>query len=80
MLTHGASSRAKNRGSPKRMAGALLPSAIEVGDLSGPVEVRIEPVRDLFRRVVAILAGSGTPGSWLAGRRLVAIDDTVLDC
>jgi len=38
-----------------------------------------EPVRDLFTRVVRPLAGPETPGSWLAGRRLVAIDGTVLD-
>lgn len=38
-----------------------------------------EPVRDLFTRVVVPLAGPQTPGSWLAGRRLVAIDGTVLD-
>ena len=38
-----------------------------------------EPVRDLFTRVVRPLARPETPGSWLAGRRLVAIDGTVLD-
>jgi hypothetical protein len=38
-----------------------------------------EPVRDLFRRVARPLAGEDTPGSWLAGRRLVAIDGTCLD-
>jgi hypothetical protein len=38
-----------------------------------------EPVRDLFKRVAVPLAGPETPGSWLAGRRLVAIDGTVLD-
>ncbi|WP_331734825.1 MULTISPECIES: IS4 family transposase [unclassified Streptomyces] len=38
-----------------------------------------EPVRDLFARVARPLAGPGTPGSWLAGRRLVAIDGTCLD-
>ena len=38
-----------------------------------------EPVRDLFKRVARPLAGPDTPGSWLAGRRLVAIDGTVLD-
>jgi hypothetical protein len=38
-----------------------------------------EPVRDLFTRVARPLAGPDTPGSWLAGRRLVAIDGTVLD-
>ena len=38
-----------------------------------------EPVRDLFLRVARPLAGQDTPGSWLAGRRLVAIDGTCLD-
>src|SRR5665647_1837546 len=38
-----------------------------------------EPVRDLFTRVARPLAGPVTPGSWLAGRRLVSIDGTVLD-
>ena len=38
-----------------------------------------EPVEGLFRRVVGPLAVEATPGSWLAGRRLVAIDGTTLD-
>lgn len=38
-----------------------------------------EPVRDLFTKVARPLAGPDTPGAWLAGRRLVAIDGTVLD-
>ena len=38
-----------------------------------------EPMRDLFTRVVRPLAGPDTPGSWLAGRRLVSVDGTVLD-
>lgn len=38
-----------------------------------------EPVKALFRRVARPLASAGTPGSWLAGRRLVAIDGTCLD-
>ncbi len=37
------------------------------------------PVADLFARVAAPLAGPETPGSWLAGRRLVAVDGTCLD-
>jgi hypothetical protein len=37
------------------------------------------PVEALFRRVVRPLAGETTPGSWLAGRRLVALDGTCLD-
>jgi hypothetical protein len=38
-----------------------------------------EPVRDLFNRVASPLARHDTPGCWLAGRRLVAIDGTCLD-
>jgi hypothetical protein len=38
-----------------------------------------EPVKALFDRVAQPLAAPGTPGSFLAGRRLVAIDGTTLD-
>ena len=38
-----------------------------------------EPVGALFERVARPLATAGTPGSCLAGRRLVAIDGTCLD-
>jgi Insertion element 4 transposase N-terminal/Transposase DDE domain len=38
-----------------------------------------EPVEALFRRVARPLATVATPGSWLGGRRLVAIDGTCLD-
>ena len=38
-----------------------------------------EPLRGLFDRVARPLATEATPGSWLAGRRLVAIDGTTLD-
>ena len=38
-----------------------------------------EPVKALFERVAKPLATAATPGSWLAGRRLVAIDGTNLD-
>jgi hypothetical protein len=38
-----------------------------------------EPVRALFDRVAQPLATAATPGSWLAGRRLVAIDGTMFD-
>lgn len=37
------------------------------------------PVEALFARVARPLAEEGTPGCWLAGRRLVAIDGTTLD-
>ncbi len=38
-----------------------------------------EPMAVLFDRVAQPLAAPGTPGCWLAGRRLVAIDGTCLD-
>jgi hypothetical protein len=38
-----------------------------------------EPLALLFERVARPLAGPETPGCWLAGRRLVAIDGTCLD-
>jgi hypothetical protein len=38
-----------------------------------------EPMALLFERVAQPLAGKETPGCWLAGRRLVAIDGTCLD-
>jgi hypothetical protein len=38
-----------------------------------------EPMALLFDRVAKPLAGEATPGCWLAGRRLVAIDGTCLD-
>ncbi len=38
-----------------------------------------EPMAVLFDRVAQPLASADTPGSWLAGRRLVAIDGTCLD-
>lgn len=38
-----------------------------------------EPVAALFERVAAPIGGDDTPGVWLAGRRLVAVDGTCLD-
>ena len=38
-----------------------------------------EPMAVLFERVARPLAREATPGAWLAGRRLVAIDGTCLD-
>jgi hypothetical protein len=38
-----------------------------------------EPLADLFARVARPLGRPDTPGVWLAGRRLVAIDGTCLD-
>ena len=41
--------------------------------------LREEPLRELFLRVAVPLAGYGTKGAWLRGRRLMAIDGFVLD-
>lgn len=38
-----------------------------------------EPLKVLFGRVAEPLASEFTPGAWLAGRRVVAIDGTTLD-
>jgi hypothetical protein len=38
-----------------------------------------EPLRGLFSRVARPLGEVGTPGVWLAGRRMVAMDGTCLD-
>ena len=38
-----------------------------------------EPLAALFERVAKPIGGQDTPGVWLAGRRLVAIDGTCLD-
>jgi hypothetical protein len=39
-----------------------------------------EPLRVLFERVAVPVAGAGTRGAWLVGRRVLAVDGTVLDC
>ena len=41
--------------------------------------LRAEPLKALFERVAQPLATSETPGAWLGGRRLVALDGTCLD-
>jgi hypothetical protein len=38
-----------------------------------------QPLADLFARVARPLGGPDTPGVWVAGRRLVAVDGTCLD-
>ena len=38
-----------------------------------------EPMQALFVRVATPIATADTPGAWLAGRRLVAVDGTCLD-
>jgi len=54
-----------------------LPS--KSGIFQARVRLGFEPVEALFRRVARPLAAPGAAGSWLAGRRLVAIDGTCLD-
>ena len=54
--------------------------AVEVGDLPGPCPAwGPSRWRRCFARVARPLATASTPGAWLAGRRLVAIDGTCLD-
>jgi transposase IS4-like protein/DDE family transposase len=38
-----------------------------------------EPLQELYARVARPLAGAGTPGAWLAGLRVMAIDGVQLD-
>jgi hypothetical protein len=56
---------------------AKLPS--KSGIFQARARLGPEPVEALFRRVAGPLAAPEAPGSWLAGRRLVAIDGTCLD-
>jgi hypothetical protein len=57
--------------------------AITLPSKSGIFQARdrlgAEPVKALFDRVARPLATSSTPGAWLAGRRMVAIDGTTFD-
>jgi len=55
----------------------VLPSASAI--FQARQRLGFEPLETLFRRVAVPLAGPGTAGSWLAGRRLVSIDGTCLD-
>ena len=54
-----------------------LPS--KSGIFQARVRLGSEPLKALFARVARPLAGPATPGCWLAGRRLVAIDGMCLD-
>lgn len=54
-----------------------LPS--KSGIFQARVRLGFEPLAALFARVARPLAGPATPGCWLAGRRLVAIDGMCLD-
>ena len=65
------------------LAWASPVEAVKLPSKSGIFQARerlgFEPVEALFGRVARPLAPVGTPGAWLAGRRLVAIDGTSLD-
>lgn len=54
-----------------------LPS--KSGIFQARVRLGFEPLAALFARVAKPLAGPATPGCWLAGRRLVALDGMCLD-
>jgi hypothetical protein len=54
-----------------------LPS--KSGIFQARARLGFEPLAGLFARVARPLAGPATPGCWLAGRRLVAIDGMCLD-
>ena len=49
------------------------------GIFQARVRLGFEAVEALFRRVARPLASAATPGAWLGGRRLVAIDGCCLD-
>ena len=55
----------------------MLPSKSAI--FQARVRLGFEPLAALFARVAAPLATAATPGAWLAGRRLVAIDGMCLD-
>jgi hypothetical protein len=54
-----------------------LPS--KSGIFQARVRLGAEPVAGLFAAVARPIAVDSTPGAWLAGRRLVAVDGTCLD-
>lgn len=57
--------------------GYRLPSKSAI--FQARVRLGAEPVAGLFAAVAGPIATEATPGSWLAGRRLVAVDGTCLD-
>lgn len=59
--------------------GTVLAPPSKSAIFQARVRLGPEPVEALFRRTARPLADPDTPGSWLAGRRLVAIDGTCLD-
>jgi len=71
LISDGLAWAERGDGSPRLANKAAISHA---RDRLGP-----EPMASLFGRVARPLAAEGTPGCWLAGRRLVAIDGTCLD-
>ena len=71
MISDGLAWAQRDEGSGKLANKAAISHA---RDRLGP-----EPMALLFSRVAKPLAAPDTPGCWLAGRRLVAIDGTCLD-
>ncbi len=71
LISDGVAWAERDEQSPKLANKAAISHA---RDRLGP-----EPMALLFDRVAKPLATAGTPGSWLAGRRLVAVDGTCLD-
>jgi Insertion element 4 transposase N-terminal/Transposase DDE domain len=59
------------------VAPVVLPS--KSGIFQARARLGSEPVAALFARVARPLATEATPGAWLAGRRLMALDGTCLD-
>ena len=58
---------------------AVAPVASKAGISHARDRLGSEPLALLFDRVAVPLAEADTPGCWLAGRRLVAVDGTCLD-
>lgn len=71
LISDGLSWAERAEGSPRLASKSAISHA---RDRLGP-----EPMAKLFERVARPLAGPGTPGCWLAGRRVVAIDGTCVD-
>ena len=65
------------------LAWAADTEPVKLPSKSGIFQARarlgFEPLAALFARVARPLAGGQTPGCWLAGRRLVAVDGMCLD-
>lgn len=71
LISDGVAWAGRSEESPKLASKAAISHA---RDRLGP-----EPMAKLFDRVAQPLATRKTPGCWLAGRRLVAVDGTCLD-